>query len=253
MTEAEWLGGQDLTRMLHFVRLYFQNPRSVGDRKLRLFAVACCRLIAHALSDPRSREAVEVAERAAEGMAGAEELRAAYARASAAADAFGMRTKTAGSPSRVAQFAAEAVPIAAAKRVANWIGGALVTAEAPAGTRWPDDAAGQMNVLRGIASDAVYQARVAAAQAMIPMLLRDVCGNPFRPVVADQEWLAWNDGAVRKLALAINDDRAFDRLPVLADALEDAGCTAPDLLGHLRGPGPHTRGCWALDLLLEKQ
>jgi hypothetical protein len=55
------------------------------------------------------------------------------------------------------------------------------------------------------------------------------------------------------LAQAIYEDRAFDRLPVLADALEDAGCTNSDLLGHLRGPGPHARGCWVLDLLLGKE
>ena len=250
VTETEWLSGEDLTRMLHFARLHFINPRTVGDRKLRLFAVACCRLIVHVLSDPRSREAVEVAERAAEGAAGSEKLRAAYARAAAAGDAFGMRTKTEGSPSRVAQFAAEANPIAAAKRVANWIGGALLTAEAPSGTRWPDDLEGQMHVLHELAADAALQARVAAARATIPALLRDVFGNPFRPAKADQGWLAWNDSAVRKLAQSIDDERAFNRLALLADALEDAGCDDAGLLGHLRGPGPHVRGCWALDLLL---
>jgi hypothetical protein len=64
--------------------------------------------------------------------------------------------------------------------------------------------------------------------------------------------LAWNDDTVPKLAQAIYEERAFDRLPVLADALEDAGCTNEDLLVHLRGPGPHLRDCWALDLLLGK-
>jgi hypothetical protein len=65
-------------------------------------------------------------------------------------------------------------------------------------------------------------------------------------------WLCWHGGTIPKLAQAIYDERAFDRLPVLADALEEAGCTDADLLGHLRGPGPHVRGCWALDLLLGK-
>jgi hypothetical protein len=58
---------------------------------------------------------------------------------------------------------------------------------------------------------------------------------------------------IPKLAQAIYDDRAFDRLPVLADALEDAGCTDPDFLGHLRGPGPHVRGCHIVDLLLGRE
>jgi hypothetical protein len=80
--------------------------------------------------------------------------------------------------------------------------------------------------------------------------LRDLFGNPFRPLAINPAWLAWNDGTVVKLAQSIYDDRAFDRLPILADALEDAGCNDAELLSHLRGPGPHVRGCWALDLIL---
>jgi hypothetical protein len=80
-------------------------------------------------------------------------------------------------------------------------------------------------------------------------LLRDVFGNPFRPVTADPAWLHRNDGTVVKVARAIYDERAFERLPLLGDALEDAGCTEEALLSHLRGPGPHARGCGALDLL----
>ena len=66
-------------------------------------------------------------------------------------------------------------------------------------------------------------------------------------------WLAWNDGAIRKMAQVIYDDRAFDRLPLLADALDDAGCTDAAILGHCRGGGEHVRGCWVVDLLLGKQ
>ncbi len=82
--------------------------------------------------------------------------------------------------------------------------------------------------------------------------LRDIFGNPFRPVILDSFWLAWNDGAIRKMAHSIYDDRAFDRLPLLADALEDAGCTDADILSHCRTPGEHVRGCWVVDLLLGK-
>ena len=81
-------------------------------------------------------------------------------------------------------------------------------------------------------------------------LLRDIIGNPFQSVALDPAWSAWNDGTLSKLAQDIYNDRAFDRLPVLADALEDAGCDNAELLSHLRGPGPHVRGCWALDLIL---
>jgi hypothetical protein len=80
-------------------------------------------------------------------------------------------------------------------------------------------------------------------------LLRDVFGNPFRRVTVDPPWLTWNDGTVVKLAQGIYDERSFDRLPVMADALEEAGCHNADILGHCRQPGPHVRGCWIVDLL----
>ena len=82
--------------------------------------------------------------------------------------------------------------------------------------------------------------------------LRDIWGNPFQSVALDASWLAWNDGTIRKLAQPIYDHRAFDRLPLLADALEDAGCTDADILGHCRSGGEHVRGCWVIDLLLGK-
>ena len=84
------------------------------------------------------------------------------------------------------------------------------------------------------------------------LFIRDIVGNPFRPVAVSPTCLAWNDGTVRKIAQAIYDDRAFDRLPILADALEDAGCDDADILAHCRSGGEHVRGCWVVDLLLGK-
>jgi hypothetical protein len=84
-------------------------------------------------------------------------------------------------------------------------------------------------------------------------LLREIVGNPFRPVVIDSTWHAWDGGLIPALAGTIYQDRAWDRLPILADALEDAGCTDAALLEHLRGPGPHVRGCWALDAILGRE
>jgi hypothetical protein len=84
-------------------------------------------------------------------------------------------------------------------------------------------------------------------------LLHCIFGNPFRPVSLDPAWLHCNGGTVRKMAEAIYDDRAFDRLPILADALEEAGCTDRAVLDHCRGSGAHVRGCWVLDLLLGKE
>ncbi|MBL8794381.1 MAG: hypothetical protein JNM56_10785 [Planctomycetia bacterium] len=77
----------------------------------------------------------------------------------------------------------------------------------------------------------------------------DIFGNPFQPVVLVRTWLT---STVVSLATGIYDDRAFDRLPILADALEDAGCDNQDLLKHCREPGEHVRGCWCVDLLLDK-
>jgi hypothetical protein len=68
----------------------------------------------------------------------------------------------------------------------------------------------------------------------------------------EPDWLTWNDGTVYKIALGIYEDDAFERMPILADALEDAGCDNADILAHCRGDGPHVRGCWVVDLLLGK-
>ncbi len=94
----------------------------------------------------------------------------------------------------------------------------------------------------------------------LPWEHRGVSNNPQqwsllplpRNLVVRPEWLVYAEGIVAKLALAIYEDKAFDRLPILADALLDAGCDEEDLLAHLREPGPHVRGCWALDLILGK-
>ena len=74
-------------------------------------------------------------------------------------------------------------------------------------------------------------------------------GNPFRPVEVDSTWLTSD---VLLLAGGIYDERAFDRMPILADALQDTGCANDDVLNHCRGDGPHVRGCWVVDLLLGK-
>ncbi|AWM42432.1 hypothetical protein C1280_28660 [Gemmata obscuriglobus] len=79
--------------------------------------------------------------------------------------------------------------------------------------------------------------------------MRDIFGNPFRPVVLNP---AWRTSDALALARGIYDEGAFDRLPILADALQDAGCDSDDILNHCRGPGPHVRGCWVVDLVLGK-
>jgi hypothetical protein len=81
-------------------------------------------------------------------------------------------------------------------------------------------------------------------------LLRDIFPNHFRPVAFDS---AWRTSTTLVVAQVIYDDRRFQELPVLADALEDAGCTIPDILNHCREPGEHVRGCWVVDLVLGRE
>jgi hypothetical protein len=95
---------------------------------------------------------------------------------------------------------------------------------------------------------------VAGNETVVQAILaRDVFGNPFRSASFDSGWLTWNEGSVPKLAKTIYDDRRFDLMPILADALEEAGCDDATILDHCRGPGPHVRGCWVVDLLLGKE
>ncbi|OWK43797.1 hypothetical protein FRUB_03396 [Fimbriiglobus ruber] len=81
-------------------------------------------------------------------------------------------------------------------------------------------------------------------------LLRDIFGNPFCPAIANPSWLTTN---VLDLAEAIYADGAYDRFPILADALQDAGCDDADILTHCHTNGPHARGCWVIDLLTGRE
>jgi hypothetical protein len=89
-----------------------------------------------------------------------------------------------------------------------------------------------------------------ATQGELAALVRDIFGNPNRPLAVDP---SWRTSTVLALAKTIHEDRAFDLMPILADALQDAGCGDADLLDHCRGPGPHARGCWVIDLLLGRE
>lgn len=83
-------------------------------------------------------------------------------------------------------------------------------------------------------------------------LLRDVLGNPFRPVTLDPIWLSWHEGLLVSMAQRMYDSRDFTDMPVLADAIEKAGCQDQDILGHCRSGGEHVRGCWVVDAILNK-
>jgi hypothetical protein len=231
-TEEDWLACPAAVCLLARV-LRFDPP----ERKLRLFGCACCRLVWHNLVHRESKAAIEAAERYADGAISAEEMHAAAEAA---------RACSAGGPARGAdrrgrQKYAEYVSWVSAVEVA-W-------AEGKGG--WP-----YWERLVEIPSHVLQAARFQrfglneeAMEAALCDRLRDVFGNPFRPVTVAPEW---QTPTVMTLARSIYEGRSFDGLPVFADALEESGCTERALLGHCREDREHVLGCWALDALLGK-
>jgi hypothetical protein len=221
--------------MLEFLR------GNVSDRKGRLFGCGCCRRAWH-LFDPGDRLAVELAERMSDGEAEPSEGERLRQR-------IGWRRKGAAKytvTDRVDQ-AAQAIRINAVESLVEEAG--AVALKRALGAR----GATQQDVWKA-AEDASGQARTEAsstAQRHFADLLRCIHGSlQFRLVSIDPFWLT---STVLALATGIYADRAFDRLPILADALQDAGCNNEDILNHCRGPGPHVRGCWVIDLLLGRE
>lgn len=183
--------------------------RSVSERQLRLFACACCRRIWNLLPDDRCRRAVEVLERWADKGESGPEVQDAIAEAEEVERITVGRARAAARAVSTAWSAAEHARSAAAR-----------------------------------AADVPEEERVHQSS-----LLRDILGNPYKMVAVDLSWLCWNDACVARIARAVYDEGCFADLPILADALEDAGCTNQEILDHCRGAGPHVRGCWVLELL----
>jgi hypothetical protein len=257
--EADWPADTPLPRIILSGRLL--GP----GRKLRLFAVACCRRIAHLMGPERAGllikranrsdslgtgeklapdyllRVVDEAERAAEGLIDLEALKQASGKAYVlhlerndfyatrdADELIDMRLA-------VACVAAEAVGQASDPSL-NALLVAMRASEAVWLSRQDEDHEGPP-----------LDPDETAAQCL---LARDIFGLPLHLTAADPNWLT---ASVRGLAEATYEGHDFALLPVLADALEDAGCAEAAILSHLRSPGPHTRGCWALDLILAKQ
>ena len=91
--------------------------------------------------------------------------------------------------------------------------------------------------------------RIARMGYLAADAVREILGDPFRPTTINPLWFTFK---VVKLARTVYEDRAFDRMPELASALDDAGCDSAEILNHCRGSGPHVRGCWVVDLVLGK-
>jgi hypothetical protein len=216
-----------------------ETGRASGRRKLRLFACICVRGIWSLLRQPSSANAVEVAERYADGVASEQDM--ADARTATRAATLREVGKTVNSGFYSSAAAAEGV-------VAERFQGRLPSvfhAQFEAATAWAHE---QDKV-------GLFEVRVNKRQAVQANLLRDIFGSPFRRVTIRP---AWRTPDVLRMATAAYEERSqpageldSQRLAVLADALEEVGCEA-DILNHLRGPGPHVRGCWAVDLILSK-
>jgi hypothetical protein len=218
MTEAEWLACADPLPMLDWVRV-----RGASERKVRLFTLACGRRYRRLWCDPADGAALgglverlfDAGERHTDGADCSEEM--------------------------------DALRRQMGRRPTEWLWSLDGTLQGDTGFwgRLGGDRGAGLREETGIDVQELRQSQAA--------LLRCIFGNPFGPLPRlDPAWLAWEGGTVPKLAASIYEERAFDRLAILADALEEAGCDTAEILTHLRGAGPHTRGCWALDLVLGK-
>lgn len=235
MTEREWLECTDPDSMLEFLL------EKAPERKLRLFACACCRRIWRVMPNEWSRTAVEVSERFADGTEGREELSAAR---QAILNATGWREALAAVAAAGPRLRAGRFVPGDAERVAEatWRAADRAADKSPNPT--PADEQSQRS----------WRTLFSEERTAQSFLLRDIFGNFFRHVVLDPSCLT---PTVLALAQAAYEERELPsghldaaRLAILADALEDAGCTSAELLAHLRGLGTHVRGCWAVDLVL---
>ena len=222
MTKAEWLACTDPEQMLEYLR------GKASDRKLRLFGVACCRRMWNLLSNKYSRKALTIAERYADDEVSKEKLGFAWGDARRAAQVEHRQDRE------------------TADGTAMWA--VALLCEADIGR-----ALMAVGLVARCEAYPIDPSRLADTQREQSSLLRCIFGNPFRPASIASSWLTWNDATVRKIAQSIYDHRAFDRLPILADALTDAGCNNADILTHCRSDGAHVRGCWVVDLLLSRK
>jgi hypothetical protein len=223
MTEGEWLYSTNAESMLSHLR------SGASPRKLRLYVCASAYDVWHRMTDQRSQDAVVTAENFADGLADRGELISAF---------------------HAAHEAWKEIPLLLGGRHGKRI-------KSEKGSR----AAERVAQVARNAADPEWDIKMArddarkaglARNCALANYLRDIFGNPFRVVVIEPSWLSWNNGTVPKIAQGIYAEPSFDRLPILADALEEAGCDNTDILHHCRLPGEHVRGCWVVDLLMGK-
>jgi hypothetical protein len=226
MTEAEWLACE----ACEAPQLQLQYlSRNSTERKLRLFLCGCARTVWQYLTLEGTKRVVEVGELLADGLATEEAM-------SEAKEA--IPGEFSDEETRTAWYAAAWIAVHTTDRFVNPF--------APERTA-PENGCQVAEMV----IDALTQPGVLPGDpSRYSLLIRCIFGNPFRPIAVDP---AWRSGNVMAIAQSIYDERAFDRMPILADALEDAGCTNADVLNHCRQPGEHVRGCWVVDLILGKE
>jgi hypothetical protein len=235
MTEQDWQRCTAPQKMLEFL----QGSGKLSERKARLFGVACSRRIWHLMVDERSRRSIDVAEQFADGAAGKESL---------------AKARDDGQSAHSEALSAVRGGNACFNLSASWIAYRVARTKAARGAQDAIDFC--PFAVSGVPRQAANQTHLAELRALADML-RDILGPlPFRPVALDPAWLT---PSVVKLAQVAFDKRelpsghlAAERLANLANSLEEAGCHDVEILGHLRGPRPHFRGCWVVDAVLAK-
>lgn len=259
MNEEAWLAGKNPDGMLRHLcgkrprnglldwlgigrRRVTQIPSRAPERKLRLLACAFCQRLLHLLPSEGCAEYLDAAEAFAAGLLGEEALSKAELAAQQGLETLQRRAYGGGpQSSRKATTVGVRIPgevLAAAYLAARGDPEEAIALVVEAAT---EHALGSVDRARSTADALGATARV--------YLMWEIFGNPFWTPEIDPAWLTQNDGRVRKVAEVIYAERAFDLLPQLADALEEVGCTEPDILAHCRQDGEHVRGCWVVDLL----
>jgi hypothetical protein len=227
MTEAEWLAATRPTGMLLFLR------DRISERKVLLFNCACCRETWPHLGDG-DRKAAALAEISADDPTAILELQRRLDPEQAAALAIAhLNNQTVRED--LAALLTTQTHIRLGLLGKDWAVGILAHEAAMLSAKVVPECARQE-----------VQSHEEKKQAE---LVRDIFGNPFRPVTLDPSWVT---STVTALARQMYESRDLSAMPILADALQDAGCDSDDILDHCRGPGPHVRGCWVVDALLNK-
>jgi hypothetical protein len=228
MTEAEWLACADPLEMLGFLR------GKVSDRKLRLFACACCRrvLAFGPCLDNDLYEALTIAENLADGLVGQEEALRIRSRLESISP-YSEKWSASGAARAALDAQVYLAAEGAARHSVNHFGNAK--------EEHRTFLARLLGMRRAAPRNSFFQPT---------SMIRDIFGNPFRPMSLYPAWLT---PETRLLAEAIYEERTFEQMPIVGDALESVGCNSADILSHCRQPGVHWRGCFVIDLLLGKE